>query len=284
MILPDRTSGGMPSGFAQFARVVQETIGVRLPVSKRLMVESRLRRRVLELGMPSVDDYFTHLFEEGALERELAAIFDAVTTNKTDFFREPQHFRLLSESLVASRLSRRRATSPTSMFKVWSAASSTGAEAYTIAMVLAERAAQRGDFTWGVLGTDINSRVLDQARRAIYSAEEVRPIPADIRTRFLMRGFGSLAGQWRVESGLRNRTRFERMNLIETAYPIDRNIDVIFLRNVLIYFDPKDQADVIERLVDHLSHQGHLIVGHSEGMIVRKPGLNQVAAGVYRKD
>lgn len=284
MSLKDRAKGGAPAGFAQFAEFVQETIGVRLPLSKRLMVESRLRRRLSELGMPGLEDYFTHLFEEGALGQEVAAIYDAVTTNKTDFFREPEHFRVLSENLVAARLSRRQAASSSSMFKVWSAASSTGAEAYTIAMVLAERAGRRGEFVWGVLGTDINSQVLDQARRAVYSTEEIRPVPGEIRDRFLMRGLGKLTGHWRIEPNLRNRTRFERMNLIEPAYPIDRNIDVIFLRNVLIYFDPRVQAEVIERLVDHLSHQGHLIVGHSEGMIVRKPGLTQVAAGVYRKD
>lgn len=270
--------------FDQFTRMVQEAIGVRLPASKRLMVESRLGRRMRELGFTSAEDYFRHIFDGGALEEELGTIFDAVTTNKTDFFREAEHFIQLTEKLIPARLSKRKASGAGSMFKVWSAAASTGAEAYTAAMVLADRASRRGEFEWGILGTDINTRVLAEARRAIYPAATIAPVPAPFRERFLMRGHGERVGQWRIIPGLRRRVRFQQLNLMDKTYPVDHDLDVIFLRNVLIYFDPADQAKVIARLASHLAPQGHLFVGHSEGMVVRHPALTQVGPAVFRKD
>lgn len=270
--------------FARFSRMVQDAIGVQLPASKKSMVEGRLRRRISELGLASVDDYFRHLFENNGLTDELDTIFDAVTTNKTDFFREAEHFIHLTERLIPARLSRRQATGRSSMFKVWSAAASTGAEAYTAAMVLADRESRRGAFEWRILGTDINNKVLTEAKRAIYSDAVVQPVPAAFRKRFLMRGQGAQDGSWRVVPDLRRRVNFKRMNLIDTRYPVDRDLDVILLRNVLIYFSEADQARVIAQLASHLAHHGHLIVGHAEGMLVRHPDLRQAAPGVYRKE
>lgn len=270
--------------FDRFARMVQSAIGVQLPASKKLMVESRLRRRIAELGLDDVEGYFRHIFDNGRLTDELDTIFDAVTTNKTDFFRESEHFVQLTEQIIPARLSRRQATGRSSMFKVWSAAASTGAEAYTAAMVLADRESRRGAFEWRILGTDINRTVLTEAKRAVYSDLMIKPVPLGFRDRFLMRGQGRLAGSWRVVPDLRRRVNFQKMNLMDTHYPIDRDIDVIFLRNVLIYFSEADQTRVIAQLADHLALHGHLIVGHAEGMIVRHPSLQQVGPAVYRKE
>jgi chemotaxis protein methyltransferase CheR len=270
--------------FDRFSRMVQDSIGVQLPASKRVMVESRLRRRITELGLGSVDAYFRHLFDNGALSDELDTIFDAVTTNKTDYFREAEHFIHLTERIIPGRLSRRQATGRSSMFKVWSAAASTGAEAYTAAMVLADRESRRGAFEWRILGTDINRTVLIEAKRAVYSDAIIQPVPAAFRERFLMRGQGPQKGNWRVVPDLRRRVNFQKMNLMDSHYPVDRDLDVIFLRNVLIYFSEADQARVITQLADHLAPSGHLIVGHAEGMVVRHPRLRQVAPAVYRKD
>lgn len=270
--------------FERFSRMVQDTIGVQLPASKKVMVESRLRRRITELGLRTVDDYFRHLFDNGGLTDELDTIFDAVTTNKTDYFREAEHFIHLTERIIPARLSRRQATGRSSMFKVWSAAASTGAEAYTAAMVLADRESRRGAFEWRILGTDINRKVLTEAKRAVYSDATVQPVPAAFRDRFLMRGQGAQKGNWRVIPDLRRRVNFQKMNLMDTHYPVDRDLDVIFLRNVLIYFSEVDQARVIDQLASHLAPQGHLMVGHAEGMVVRHPGLRQVGPAVYRKE
>lgn len=270
--------------FDRFSRMVQEAIGVQLPASKKVMVESRLRRRITELGFDTVDEYLAHLFDNNRLTEELDVIFDAVTTNKTDFFREAEHFIHLTERIIPSRLSRRQATGRSSMFKVWSAAASTGAEAYTAAMVLADRESRRGAFEWRILGTDINRTVLAEAKRAVYPDLMVQPVPPQFRDRFLMRGEGPQKGKWRVVPDLRRRVSFQKMNLMDRHYPVDRDVDVIFLRNVLIYFSEDDQARVIAQLADHLTHHGHLIVGHAEGMIVRHPHLRQVGPAVYRKE
>jgi chemotaxis protein methyltransferase CheR len=270
--------------FDRFSKMVQDSIGVQLPASKQVMVESRLRRRINELGLRTVDEYFRHLFDNGALSAELDTIFDAVTTNKTDYFREAEHFIHLTERIIPARLSKRQATGRSSMFKVWSAAASTGAEAYTAAMVLADRESRRGAFEWRILGTDINTKVLTEAKRAVYSDAVVQPVPPAFRDRFLMRGQGPQKGNWRIVPDLRRRVNFQKMNLMDTHYPVDRDLDVIFLRNVLIYFSEADQARVIAQLAGHLAHHGHLIVGHAEGMVVRHPSLRQVAPAVYRKE
>lgn len=270
--------------FDRFSRMVQGSIGVQLPASKKVMVESRLRRRITELGLRSVDDYFRHLFDNGGLTEELDTIFDAVTTNKTDYFREAEHFIHLTERIIPARLSKRQATGRSSMFKVWSAAASTGAEAYTAAMVLADRESRRGAFEWRILGTDINRQVLSEAKRAVYSDAVIQPVPAAFRDRFLMRGQGPQKGNWRIVPDLRRRVNFQKMNLMDTHYPVDRDLDVIFLRNVLIYFSEADQARVISQLAGHLAPHGHLIVGHAEGMIVRHSNLRQVGPAVYRKE
>ncbi|MEH6776327.1 MAG: protein-glutamate O-methyltransferase [Cereibacter changlensis] len=276
--------GREASHFDQLTRLIHEHIGVRLPPSKRQMVEGRLRRRRMALGFGSVDDYFHHLFEQGGLEAELHEILDAVTTNKTDFFREPDHFRLLVDRIVPQTLQHRPMARRRSLFKVWSAAASTGAEAFTLAMLLEDLSGRLPDLNYGILGTDINTEVLETARRAIYPVEQMDPVPPAFRTRFLMQGSGSLAGQVRIVPELRQRTRFARMNLMDPQYTVDRDIDVIFLRNVLIYFDPADQARVIARMISHLAPGGHLLVGHSESMVVRSAQLKQIAPAVFQRN
>lgn len=274
---------GEGSHFDQLTRLIQDQIGVRLPASKRSMVEGRLRRRRLALGFASVEAYFHHLFEQGGLEAELHEILDAVTTNKTDFFREPDHFRLLTHRIVPQALANRQSARRRALFKVWSAASSTGAEAFTIAMLLEDLTSRLPDLNYGILGTDINTEVLEVARRAIYPLDQVAPVPPEFRARFLMQGAGELAGQVRIVPELRQRTRFARMNLMDAQYAVDRDIDVIFLRNVLIYFDPDIQARVISRMISHLAPGGHLLVGHSESMVVRSDKLQQIAPAVFQR-
>jgi chemotaxis protein methyltransferase CheR len=265
------------SNYRRFTDLVHDEIGVKLTESKRMMIESRLRRRMLALGYQELDDYLSFLFDENGLEDERDEIFDAVTTNKTDFFREADHFRALTQDVVPAFRRRGRR-----LLKLWSAAASTGAEAWTAAFVLAE-AAREQPFEWAILGTDINTRVLARARRAIYPTEEISPVPREIRDRYLMRGKAVQSNDWRVVPELRRRAKFQRMNLMDPSWPIDNDIDVIFLRNVLIYFEPERQAAVIDRMSRHLLRGGHFFVGHSESMVVRNPTLRQVAPATFVK-
>lgn len=272
-----------PRDFKRIADLIGEQVGIKLPPGKRLMVEGRLRKRVRALGLSGLDAYSARLFHRDGLAAELPHLIDAVTTNKTDFFREAEHFDLLESQLVPALLNLRRSERQP-LLKIWSAASSTGAEAYTLAMVLADLAAQRHDFRFAILGTDISTSVLQQAVRAIYPTELVAPVPQSKQQRYLM--YGRKPGarpEVRIVPELRRLVRFARLNLMDASYPYDRDVDVIFLRNVLIYFEKADQEKVILRLIDHLRPGGYLILGHSESMIGTAVTMRQVAPAVFQK-
>ncbi|WP_248304879.1 CheR family methyltransferase [Devosia sp. FKR38] len=269
--------------FKRISDLIGAEVGIKLPPGKRLMVEGRLRKRVRALGLSSLDEYALHLFQRDGLVAERVHLINAVTTNKTDFFREPEHFDLLRERLVPDLLGlRSRERNP--LLKIWSAASSTGAEAYTLAMVLSDLAAQRNDFRFAILGTDISTNVLEQAARGVYPSDQIAPVPATMQQRYLM--FSRRPGprpEVRIVPELRKLTRFQRLNLMDASYPYDQDVDVIFLRNVLIYFDKADQEKVILRLVSHLRTGGYLILGHSESMIGTNVTMRQVAPAVFQK-
>ncbi|MEN3792389.1 CheR family methyltransferase [Fulvimarina sp. MAC3] len=266
--------------FERLTVLVTQQTGIRLPQAKRVMIEGRLRKRMRAQKLPTLDAYCRFLFDQGGLEAELVHLIDVMTTNKTDFFREPEHLDLMERKLVPELLSR----GANRLLKVWSAASSNGAEAWSIAMVLEDLARERRDFTYAVLGTDISTAVLEQARRAIYPIEAMAPVPLEKRKRYVMDGRADdQRAEVRIVPELRRRARFERMNLMGERYPYDRDVDIIFLRNVLIYFDKADQQAVVTRLGGHLRPGGFLIVGHSESMAVRGSDFRQIGPTIYQK-
>ena len=267
--------------FEALARLIETHAGIRLPPSKRTMVEGRLRRRVRALGMRSLGEYGTAIFEKGLLSREFAHVIDCVTTNKTDFFREPQQFDLLTAKLIPDLL--RDTGRRGDPVRFWSAASSIGAEAYTVAMVAAEAIGLNGR-SFSVVGTDINSEVLKAAEMAIYPLAMADPIPEPIRKRYLMFARDAGRQEFRIVPELRRKAAFERLNLMDESYPQSRNYDFIFCRNVLIYFPKPIQKAVIGRLLRHLRVGGHLLLGHSETMSGDAPSeLRQIAASVFQK-
>jgi chemotaxis protein methyltransferase CheR len=269
--------------FKRIADFIGQEVGIKLPPAKRIMVEGRLRKRVRALGLSSLDDYSALLFQGGGLAAERIHLINAVTTNKTDFFREPEHFELLRDRLVPELLELRKAERQP-LLKIWSAASSTGVEAYTLAMVLADLASRRHDFRFSILGTDISTAVLEQGMRAIYSADLVAPVPAAMQQRYLMTSRQSdLRPHVRIVPELRRLVRFLQLNLMDNNYPFDHDVDVIFLRNVLIYFEKSDQEKVIQRLVHHLRPGGYLLLGHSESMIGTDVSMRPVAPAVFQK-
>ena len=271
------------ANFSRIAELIGTEVGIKLPPAKRLMVEGRLRKRIRELGHRDFDGYCDFLFRQGGLEHERVHLINAVTTNKTDFFREAEHFTLLEQKMVPALL-KLRGGERHPRLKICSAASSTGAEAYTLAMVLTDLASQRHDFRFAILGTDISTSVLAQGRRAIYPAEMIAPVPAEKQSRYVMHARRpTLRPEVRMAPELRRTVRFARLNLMEKQYPFDRDVDVIFLRNVLIYFDKRDQEAVIGRLIDHLRPEGYLVLGHSESMIGTSISMRQVAPAVFQK-
>lgn len=267
----------------RFGKLIHETTGIKLPPSKHLMIESRLRKRIIALEMPDLDTYLRWFFDSDVLDSELPELVDLLTTNKTDFFREDAHYRILADRLVPEALDRgqRGRAVP---FRFWSAASSTGEEAWSAAMVLARAAERDPRLDWAIIGTDISRRVLSVARQAVYSSEELAPVPPDMRSDYVMAGRPGSAKRGRIVPELRARVRFSQLNLIETPYGIDDRLDVVFLRNVLIYFEPDAQHRVICAAASRLRIGGYLVVGHSESMTVRVSTLAQIAPGVFRKE
>lgn len=267
--------------FRSIAELVETEVGIKLPAAKRLMLEGRLLKRVRALDYADVNEYVEHLFDADHFETELVHLIDCVTTNKTDFFREPSHFDFMKNTAVPELLRRRgRGTRP---LKIWSSACSTGMEAYTIGMVLDDLATAGANFRFSVLGTDISTSVLKLAATGIYTAEMIAPVPVELAKRYFLSSRDPSSDEVRVVPRLRRSTNFMRMNLMDTVYPVDRDVDIIFCRNVLIYFDKPTQQKVVEQLCTHLRPGGYFIVGHSESMIHNESAvLQQVLPTIFK--
>jgi chemotaxis protein methyltransferase CheR len=279
--IPDELDHLSDKYFMAFAEVIERRVGIKLPPAKQTMVEGRLRRRVRALDLADLNDYARHFFDRGHLEEELPHLIDCVTTNKTDFFREPSHFEFLRNVAVPALL--KLHANRTANLKIWSSACSTGAEAYTIAMVLQELSEQRRDFRFSILGTDISTDVLREAKSAIYPTAFIEPVPAALRQRYVLVAKQAGRGVARIAPELRSLTRFERLNLMDPHYPVDQDVDVIFCRNVLIYFDKPTQQAVVERLASHLRPGGYLLLGHSESMAGGGvAGISQIVPTVFQ--
>lgn len=268
-----------PRDFDRLAALVQDHAGIRMPDHKKVMMEGRLRRRVRALGLNGMQDYCSYLFDKGGLEHEFSHLIDSMTTNKTDFFREPRHFEILADQTVPQLM--QSGIGLSRPLRLWSAASSTGPEAYTAAMVLAEVAAQQPGFDFEIFGTDISSEVLETAVHAIYPEDLSTPIPAELRKRYLLRSRDRQRPTVRIVGELRHKVRFAQINLLEQIYPWGEPMDVTFCRNVLIYFDKPTQQRVLSFLCDYLRPGGWLFLGHSETLAGLNLPVRQVAPSTY---
>ena len=263
--------------FQRLCDLVYRICGIKLTIKKKSMVDGRLRRRMRNLGITNINDYCAFLFGgEVAAELELVHFVDAVTTNKTDFFREPAHFAFL-QTVVLQRWcgeGRRNA-------KIWSAAASTGAEAYTAAMVIDDFFRDRGGFEYAILATDICTEVLEKGKAALYTSSMLEPIPEEFRRRYVLVPCDPSRHEFRIAANLRSKVSFQHLNLMDDRYAFDRDFDIIFLRNVLIYFDRPTQEAVLTKLCDHLRPGGYLFLGHSESLVGGKFPLDMVANTIF---
>lgn len=258
--------------FTLFQGLMRKLAGVHLSAAKKTLVSGRLERRLRQLGLPRFSDYFRRI-SSGEDPAELERAVDLLTTHETYFFRESKHFDFLTQRILPG-------TRPGAGFRAWSAASSSGEEAYSMAMVLMEYfgAAQ----PWEVLGSDISIEVLDKARSGIYSTERIQNVPVAYLQRYCQRGVGSKAGTLRIDDALRSRVRFAQVNL-NSPLPGIGQFDVIFLRNVLIYFDQPTKQQVMERLAQQLKPGGWLFIGHSESLNGITDRLHQEQPTIYRR-
>jgi chemotaxis protein methyltransferase CheR len=258
------------SEFTQFQRFIYAKAGISLPDGKKALVSGRLARRLAANELSSYSEYL-RLLTGGQSPAELQTAVDLLTTNETYFFREPKHFQFLRRQVTVARA----AGSP---FRVWSAASSTGEEAYSVAMMLEDCIPGQ----WEVIGSDISSRVLRRARAGHYSTERTSNIPPAYLRRFCLRGQGDHSGTLLIERRLRERVRFQQVNL-NVPLPHIGMFDVIFLRNVLIYFNTQTKQNVVSRLLGVLKPRGYLLIGHSESLVEVSTAVEVVAPAIYRK-
>jgi chemotaxis protein methyltransferase CheR len=259
--------------FADIAGLMHEACGLSFPASKKPLIYSRLSSRIQKLGLPSFEQYLA-LIASGGDHGEFQVAVDLLTTNETYFFREPEHFKLLEQELP--RMGRRP-------LSVWSAASSFGDEAYSTAMVLADLAQSgRIEPDWSILGTDISDRVLQSAADAVFPEQRLHAVAPERLRRYCLRGEGDAEGLVQIQDKLRSHVRFGWLNLcrpIENLGPFD----VIFLRNVLIYFDPPTKTAVVDRVLSQLRPGGLFFIGTAEGRVPSSAPLDFVRPGAFRK-
>ena len=268
--------------FNALSRYVTDELGIKMPDSKLTMLQSRLQKRLRMLSLPSFEAYHDYIFSDEGQKRELHHFLDAVTTNKTDFFREPRHYsvledKVLPELLTGSRIGEIRPV------KIWSAGCSTGAEPYTLAMVLEDFSERIGRFQYRIVATDISTRVLSIAQTAIYDEKEAAPVPQTFKKQYLLRSKDRSQPRIRVAPELRRKVEFRRLNFMDSDYDMPNTMDIIMCRNVIIYFHRPTQLKVLQRLCRCLRSGGFLFMGHSETLNGFNLPLQQATANVYRK-
>lgn len=254
---------------------------IHLAPSKLNLLSSRLSKRLRELNVSSWEDYLDWVKRHSG--EEIGMLIDLVATNHTHFYREGVHFELLSQQLLEVLLQ----TSPTAgqSLRCWSAASSSGEEAFTLAIVLSEYAAQKmPGLRWQIEGTDISNWAIEQARRAVYPLDRLGlPEPALLH-KYFQKGTGQYQGFCRVKDEVRSKVHFQRMNLFDSVYRIPTPQHVVFCRNVLIYFDLPSQAQLVHRLHDVLEPGGYLIVGHSDSLLRIEHRFKSLGNGIYQRE
>ena len=257
--------------FARFQKLIYDIAGISLADSKKVLLVGRLGRRLQHFDLPNFTEYY-RLVVGGDADHELQTMVDLLTTNETYFFREEAHFEFLTQAILARH-------SPGSPFNVWSAASSTGEEIYTIGFVLAD--ALGLDAPWSITGSDISTAVLAKAQRGQYWLDRTRGLPRDVLRRYCLKGVRSQEGSFMIAPEIKRHTRFMQVNL-NKPLPALGMFHVIFLRNVMIYFDTDTKRQVVARLVEHLLPGGYFIVGHSESLNGLNETLRAVKPTIYQ--
>ena len=260
-----------PAEYDEFAKLIYKLASIHLGSNKDTMVSGRLNRRLRHYGLKTFSEYLD-IVNDPANTAERQVLVDLLTTNETYFFREPRHFDFLLEEVIPR-------FGPGRTPRIWSAACSTGEEPYTLAMIMAQA---RGSGAWEIVATDINQQVLEQARSGLYPMEACEKIPLDCLHKYCLKGVRGQMGKLLIDKQLRNRVRFMTLNLTGEWQDIGE-FDVIFLRNVMIYFDQATKRKLVGRMVQRLRAGGYLIVGHSESLTGVCDKIRAVWPSIYRK-
>ncbi|MGD8781790.1 MAG: protein-glutamate O-methyltransferase CheR [Ignavibacteria bacterium] len=268
--------------FHKLKNLVEDTLGIKMPETKQLMLEARLRKRLRNLNMSSYSEYCDFLFSDEGQSNELVHMLDVTTTNKTEFFRESRHFEFLTNQAI-SEILRNFNISNDRNIKMWSAGCSTGEEPYTIAMVLSNFIDNRKHLDYRIFATDISTKVLSTAENGIYEIEKVDVIDYEMKKKYLLKSKDPKKKLVRIIPELRKRVIFQRMNLISEDFCKHGKFHIIFCRNVMIYFNKENQKRVVKKFYDALEKNGYLFIGHSETLLTVDLPLIQRAPSVYQK-
>ncbi|MBO7484783.1 MAG: protein-glutamate O-methyltransferase CheR [Spirochaetaceae bacterium] len=257
---------------------IEKIIGIKISPSKKVMIQSRLFHRLKKLNFTDYKQYIDYVFNSENSDDELVMMINAITTNKTDFFRETDHFRFLEQVVLPEFVSRHK-----NNVKIWSAGCSSGEEPYTISMVMEEFCSKNpGKITgYKITGTDISTKVLDKACHAVYPLESVAHLDLGLKKKYFMKNTEKKLVM--VKENIRSHVNFKRLNFMDGDFSMSEVYDVIFCRNVLIYFNKETQENVIRKFLRYLTPDGYLFLGHSETILSMNLPLKSCAPAVYKR-
>lgn len=266
------------SEFVRFRDLIQNSSGIWLSSAKTPLLVGRLSKRLRELGLKSFREYYSVVTSD---PEEFTRMLNAVSTNETRFFREPRQFEFLEKRLVPQWIADAAAGKRARRIRVWSAGCSTGQEPYSLAMFLLHHLPPSAGWAIEIIATDLSTRVLETAESGIWDFAKVNEIPDHFLKAFMLRGYGMQKGKLKAGREIRSLILFSRLNLNDPTYPISGKFDLIFCRNVLIYFDIETRTRIVRHLLEYLSPEGHLVVGHAESLHTMSGMLQTVVPTIY---
>lgn len=264
--------------FQLFREIIYRETGINMSDKKRKLIVARLSKRLRALNLTSFTEYHRYLNESPRADEEIVNLINRVTTNKTDFFREKQHFDFLLHDLYPRMIEQGMKTGVRRL-RIWSAGCSSGEEPYTLAMVTAE--AFRGARGWDIkiLATDLDTEILGKAVEGVYPTQSVSPVPRE----YLVKYFSRSKESYEVNPGLKSMVSFRRLNLTDGTFPMKNPFDIIFCRNVIIYFDSKTKEELLNKFHRHLKDGGYMFIGHSESLMHMKDKFRYLKHTIYQK-
>ena len=262
--------------FQQFRTLIYEESGISLGEQKKSLLVSRLSKRLRDLNLETFSEYYAKVMEDQTRE-EFMRLLDLISTNKTDFFREPKHFDFLRERILPE-------LNTTKQIRIWSSACSTGEEPYTIAMTLFDHVQNPAQWDFKILASDLSTRVLAKAALGLYEEDRFRGVPPEVVQRHFLRGRGDQTGVFKVKPHLATAITFRRLNLMDDRFPIKNPLDLIFCRNVMIYFDRPTQETLVNKFHYYLKPGGYLFIGHSENLQWVTHPFKSLAPTIYQKE
>ena len=265
--------------FKKFSDLIYQQVGIFMKAEKKELLNARLGKRLRACQLDSFQDYLDFISRPDQQHLEFVKFLDSVSTNFTSFFREVSHFDYLKSKVLPELVAK---PSSSREFVFWSSASSSGEEPYTLAMFLSEFSGQHTGFRYKIMATDISTKVLAMAANGVYPVEQTTKVPHDILTKYFQKGTGNSTGKVKVKDTIRRQVAFQRFNLMDD-FPWNGEMDVIFCRNVMIYFDRPTQEKLISKFYRCLNKGGYLFIGHSESIASIKHDFVQVEATTYKK-